>query len=88
MEGGCRRAVELCGEKRSRPERMERMAKVKCWGGKDKQGEKEKEGDKQRETEKDGLKMATKSLNVVTKTSAAFYVPIQSVLVFFFCVCG
>lgn len=38
------------GEKRSRPERMERMAKVKCWGGKDKQGEKETERkrDKQR----------------------------------------
>jgi len=49
VEGGCRRPVELCGEKRSRPERMEMMAKVKCWGGKDKQGKKEKEGDKQRE---------------------------------------
>lgn len=41
----------------------------------------------ERETERDGLKMASKSPNVVTKTSAAFYVPIQSVLVFFFCVC-
>lgn len=44
----------------------------------------------ERETERDGLKMDSKSLNVVTKTSAAFYVPIQSVLVFFFfclCVC-
>lgn len=52
VEGGCRRAVELCGEKRSRPEWMERMAKVKCWGGKGKQGEKEKEGDKQKERQR------------------------------------
>lgn len=52
-----------------------------------KEKKRKRETNRERETEKDGLKMATKSLNVVTKTSAAFYVPIQSVLVFFFCVC-
>lgn len=42
------------GMKRSRLERMERMAKVKYWGGKDKQGEKETErkGDKQKKRQR------------------------------------
>lgn len=56
---------------------MERMPKVKRWGGKDKQREK-------RETERDGLKMATKSGAI---RLCRQHRVLSSHTVFFFCIC-
>lgn len=75
---GCRETSrELWGRERSRPERMERMPKVKRWGGKDKQGEK-------RDTERDGLKMATKSAAIWLCRQ---HLLLSSHTVFFFWIC-